>query len=432
MYNAYAEFETLTEKAMLELALTLPPGEQFLPSLTKFHWEDDDWTTTQLLFLLLTEGLREISLRLLGEDIAFLSEHLSLRCPNIVFLALRRQGDHPDDPVSQLAVAKTVDTFSSLRSVAVYSAVVTFDLLQKLSRKPHLRQIWLSELAVSISHDCDVIYHDIQIDVAFPQLLELSISTTTLLGVQSPEILLRGPRLQSLHIDITESDHMNEFDFLTLVSSSCGTKLKHFSLKVLERPFWEPSEAIPPFTMVMLEPLLSTRSIETFVIEHPAPPNLNDEDLQRFSYSFPELRHFELCVQGRGAIDYEVPTLRDLLPFARNCRKLISFGMYMDTSIEPPSLRPDDDGFKFTSSLETMYIFCSKIDTCQPVVEFLASVLSPNAKLELIRHSKWFRVVEELEAHQVFYGVDTDWGLKHDSITFRAKWKEVRDCLNAL
>ncbi|KZT33598.1 hypothetical protein SISSUDRAFT_1122801 [Sistotremastrum suecicum HHB10207 ss-3] len=423
VHHARDPFRTVLNEALVELLTTLPQGEVLLPSLTRLNWEDGKAATNPFATLLFHDKLQEVNLTVAEWDTTILLQHLARRSPNIITLRLKTREIEESDEFNveevQEITAKVVPAFSSLRSLGLPPDLASMDVIRALSQHPNLVRLWVANFAIKGTQVDESDFKGGPSE-SFSNLRELSLGSTNLIGLSSTFLSGTMIGIVSLHVDIIEEDHIPEF--LKLVSTSYPNLRDFGMMFVYWRLLGPQSWFEKPLTMGVLKPLLSMRRLESLVLEHPMPPDISDEELGEFSLCFPELKHLELCVQARGSFEGVVPTLSCLLLFAQNCRKLISIGIYMDATISPPIIKPDQK--VFAPSLRDIHAFCSKIRQYHPVADFLAGILPPEAKLTLIRGPA--RLVPVMGKMTDYFGsVGLDDRLDETSRKCRNRWQEA-------
>lgn len=422
VHHARDPFRTVSNDAIVELLTTLPQGEVLLPSLTRLNWEDEKAATNPFATLLFHDKLQEVNLTVAEWDTTILLQHLARRSPNIGTLRLKTRETEGSDEFNvaeaEEITAKVVKAFSSLRSLGLPPDLVSVDAFRTLSQQSNLVRLWVATFAIKGTQVDESEFQGGSSE-NFINLRELSLESTSLIGLSASVLggIMTG--IVSLHVEITQEDHIPTF--LKHVATSFPN-LRDFGMMFAHWRLLGPDSFKEPLTMNVLKPLLSMRRLESLVLEHPMPPNLSDEELGEFSLCFPELRHLELCVQARGSFEGVVPTLSCLLPFAQNCRKLISIGIYMDATISPPIIKSDQK--VFAPSLRDIHAFCSKIRQYHPVADFLAGILPPEAKLTLIRGPA--RLVPVIGKMSDYFGsAELDDRLDETSRKCRNRWQEA-------
>ncbi|KZT38497.1 hypothetical protein SISSUDRAFT_734179 [Sistotremastrum suecicum HHB10207 ss-3] len=395
----------IPHKFWVMILVSLPRGQIFLPSLVSLHWLDVSSFSSQAFLIFLHEGLKELRLALeIGNTLSAL-EYLPHRVPRLELLELWRAHEDDSDNGSEsnqttrnMVVEKVLKSFPGLRSVGLSPSLANLDMVKDLAARPCLEVLRLSSFAVrrhaSLSENlgsgqgsgnepsCS----------KSPKFRELSITTDIFFELPIHTIL--GSQLVILFIQISPSAQISD----TLQMEAClkliyehSRYLKDLSLISDWHRTSEDSDPPPPLTMSILSHLLKMQNIEALLIEHPTPPNVTDGDMQQLASSLPELRHFELCVRAHGEYDYEVPSMVSWMHFATSCKKLVSFGIFLDVdpakNWDPEKLSPT----RFTSSLETLHVFCSPIEDQDEdqdkLGNFLAAVLPFKCTLEICRIS---------------------------------------------
>lgn len=383
------QVRSISQNSIIDLLGTLPRKEAFLPCLTTLDWQNIQPPLIQIVMMLFHDGLKEAAWSASPSDSESLLEQVLLRSPNLQSLQLWIP--RPITSFAQL-IMSTKEAIGALplRSVKVGQDLVTPDLLYTISQKPTVEQFWGTTYGPNLTRSRETL--GCSTCPVFSPLFEFSVDSNNFL--RGSEHILWASRLVSLHVTLMHLDHITEV--LTQISA---IQLKDLMMTLNNWPSATMPAVLPPaLTMDILTPLLTMRSLEIFVIEHPVPPRLNDEDLEQIARSLPELRHIEFCALARPGSQEEVPTLGCLIPFAQYCRKLTSIAIYMDASVPPPPLPLGQR--TFTSSLEVVYVFCSKIGNCGLVVDFLQSILPHSARLEWSKCSHHLRsVIAPMDLH---------------------------------
>ncbi|KZT33599.1 hypothetical protein SISSUDRAFT_1122802 [Sistotremastrum suecicum HHB10207 ss-3] len=416
------------EDQLREISLSIPQGETLLPMLRTLRWEAEDAVTPRVIEFLLHEGLKEASISLPGADAAITLKHISRRSPRLERLHLKL--DEDDDyegynlTESCSSCLTAVQSLTLLQSLAVPTEFVTRELVLFLASKPGLANLQLASHALDSSPPHPAIPRedlDDRVREPFAEMHTLSITTSRLLDM--PRCLIEGPRLMSLHIELDKMDHIGRA--LPLICNSCRM-LKEFSMiisPVLRELYWEDGF----WEIDMLRPLLTMRTLEVLIIEHPIPPELGNQDMESIARSFPELRHFEFCVQAKGWLPFKCPTLKCLTSFARHCRKLTSLGVYLNARDVIPIPLHRVEQCAFSGSLEVLEVFCGLINDHEPVVDFLASIMPSKARLEVSEYSVRLRpAVGEMSAFEPMVYMDEGEKRRYD------KWLDASRLLASL
>ncbi|KZS94943.1 hypothetical protein SISNIDRAFT_465186 [Sistotremastrum niveocremeum HHB9708] len=423
----------LSQESMLDLSTTIPTGETLLPSLSEVYWQNIDDTISPLILFLLHEKVKAMVISVNAENIVsdYFLENMARKAPAIEIFHFWLGGEEPEADQAIAGMIDAVRSLACLRSLDVHPFLATPDLLRELCSKRCLRSFWASDFgAEEMEKDAlQVIDVDPAMHPDFPRLCDVAICSTLVME-PSAQKMFHSPSLISLHIQVVATNHISEF--IPHISSAC-TQLRHFSIMLMR-----PDDSDDPnniddevnLTMTMLNPLLAMKHIEVLVIDIPFPPLINDHELSQFATAFPRLRHFELCPRAQGAPLWKTPTLAALIPFATHCSKLVSIGIFMDASIPPPSLPLD--GTMFSSNFKVMHVSHSKITDHCWVVDFLMSILSPHASLNLSRYSSQLRHVGGAKMADIFSAAVWDDGLDEDSLEYRREWENASNMLDSL
>ncbi|KZS94935.1 hypothetical protein SISNIDRAFT_484451 [Sistotremastrum niveocremeum HHB9708] len=376
----------LSQESMLDLFTTMPPGVAFLPCLTNLCWEEVDPSTMSFVITLFNSKLKEVELTLAEApiDSRILLEQLSRRSPELESLQFWTTDAEVNDSLALSGLVEAVRSLPSLRSLELCAPMFNSPLLQQLSQtNRRLKRLWFFIYGPDASKMCSDDKEDRSAE-SFSELRDVSIPSsglTTLFGRH-----VEGYQLTFLHVAV-DDDMTALRDNLSVVATSCSN-LKHLSIM---HHINHPEASAAALSMEMVTPLLALKSLQVLVIDHSEPPNLSNQDLQQISASFPELQHFELCVRARGRPKPISPTLECLIPFAQNCKKLISIGIFMDTSISPPLLRLNE--IMFPPNFSAMHVQYSKIIDHISVVDFLISIFPAHASLTISPYSPHLRYV---------------------------------------
>ncbi|KZS93853.1 hypothetical protein SISNIDRAFT_454298, partial [Sistotremastrum niveocremeum HHB9708] len=330
-YISEDRFERLSDESRLDLLTTLPQGEIMFPSLRKLVWLDSEPGTASLILLFLHKRLSDVSLLLVARDVPMILDYLTYRCPgldslNFETVDIPHQGF--DWTPARVACARVVDTLPLLRRLVLPRALLNADVVHRLSLHPCLQRICVTLFMLKDTHESGIAsHHDSSPAHPFANLLALSIDSKNLLEFTDP--LLKSPCLTTINVDVFDQSDLSTL--IRLISTS-SPGVKNLSVQTAQYPVF--GRALPlPINLAFLLPLLRLESLQTLVIDHPVPPELDDDELGTLSAALPALVHFQLCVRTHCGADYKVPTLGCLIHFARNCRKLVSIGVYMDASV---------------------------------------------------------------------------------------------------
>ncbi|KZT38476.1 hypothetical protein SISSUDRAFT_1061934 [Sistotremastrum suecicum HHB10207 ss-3] len=152
----------ISGKSMIELLLTLPRGEAFLPSLEEFGWKGvSDMENmgglsiftepaSPYILLFLNDGLKDLQLSLPLHDAEIILGYLPTKAPNIERFELYVADlDLPTEQIEccQDAVVRAIRGLPLLRELEINEHWGGPTLLNKISRKPDLR----SNLRTSLS-----------------------------------------------------------------------------------------------------------------------------------------------------------------------------------------------------------------------------------------------------------------------------------------
>ncbi|KZT39003.1 hypothetical protein SISSUDRAFT_1119241 [Sistotremastrum suecicum HHB10207 ss-3] len=374
----------LSQESMLDLFTTMPPGVAFLPCLANLCWEEVDPSTMSFVITLFNSKLKEVELTLAEApiDSRIILEQLSRRAPELESLQFWTMDTEVNDDLAQSGIVEAVRGLPSLRSLELCAPIFSSALLQQLSQTNlRLTRLWFfiygpdaSKMRVDGKEDRSA--------ASFSELRDVSITSSGLTTFFGDYV--EGHQLAFLHVEV--DDGMTALrGNLSVVATSCSN-LKHLSIM-----HNIPQASAKALSMDMITPLLVLKSLQVLVIDHSKPPNISNQDIQQISASFPELQHFELCVRAHGMPKPISPTLECLIPFAQNCKKLISIGIFMDTSISPPPLRLNE--IVFPPNFSTMLVQYSKIIDHISVVDFLLSIFPAHASLTLSPYSPHLRYV---------------------------------------
>lgn len=364
------------------------------PSLRKLVWLDSEPGTESLILLFLHNRLSDVSLLLVAWDVPMILDYLTYRCPGLESLNFETV-DVPhqgfDWTPARVACARVVDTLPLLRRLVLPRALLNADVVHRLSLHPCLQRICVTLFTLKDTHESGIAsHHDSSPAHPFANLLALSIDSKNLLEFTDP--LLKSPCLTTINVDVFDQSDLSTL--IRLISTS-SPGVKNLSVQTAQYPVF--GRAFPlPINLALLLPLLRLESLQTLVIDHPVPPELDDDELGTLSAALPALVHFQLCVRTHCGADYKVPTLGCLIHFARNCRKLVSIGVYMDASVVPRVSRQDKNAF--APCLEVLEVCCSKITSHRRVADFLAAILPPRATINVATRSSRLQYV----------GADTD------------------------
>ncbi|KZS91559.1 hypothetical protein SISNIDRAFT_487227 [Sistotremastrum niveocremeum HHB9708] len=349
------------------------------PSLKKLIVEEDLPMRYPIILPLLHDGLKTLSLTLSHIDYCDLLGEIVHKAPNLERLSLRDGCGFLISGVLKPTppTADAILSLSSLRSLSISSILLTPEVMEMLASRPRLSELSTCSYRFHIRHRNVSSEESIPFPLPkFPQLTELYISSKSLMG--HGRCIFQASNLTALIVVFTDGTPAGA---ATELISASFALLKDLAIK-----FFEPrlrGDIMPPtLTREAIDPLLRLKFLEVLIIEHPQPPRVNDYDLGRVAISLPNLRCFQLCARGFVSAEYELPTLRCLLPFAQHCRKLKTFGISVDASDAVPPVHRAH--IPFSHSLDTMILYSSKIGTeTSRVVNFLASILPPHA---LLRH----------------------------------------------
>ncbi|KZT33588.1 hypothetical protein SISSUDRAFT_1132461 [Sistotremastrum suecicum HHB10207 ss-3] len=316
----------LSEVSRLDLLTTVPQGEIIFPSLRKLVWIGDELGTQNLLLLFLHNRLSDVSLLLAAQGLPVILDHLTYRCPglkslNFETIDIPHQGF--DWTPASVACARVVDALPLLRTLVLPPTLLNPDVVHRLSVHPCLQRLSVTSFTLKDTHESGIAsHHDSSPAHPFANLLSLSIDSKNLLAFTDP--LLKSPCLTTINVDVIDQSDLSTL--IRLISTS-SPGVKNLSVQTAQYPVF--GRELPlPINLALLLPLLRLESLQTLVIDHPVPPELDDDELGTLSAALPALVHFQLCVRTHCGADYKVPTLGCLIQFARNCRKLVSIGVY--------------------------------------------------------------------------------------------------------
>ncbi|KZT39937.1 hypothetical protein SISSUDRAFT_1127659 [Sistotremastrum suecicum HHB10207 ss-3] len=416
-------------EALAEFLITRPRGEDLLPSLSRLEWMDGSQRTKSLAVAILHDRLEEILLELAEADFPVVVEHLVRRAPRLRSLHLTISSAEVDAPRPDLCLANAIRQLSSLSSVKVPWHFIAMGQLTTLLQLPRLKTLWLTPFGLDKSvTKLDHTEEDIS-GSEVPGITDLSVDSAVLWSIRRS--IGSMTRLSSLHLEIVDMNHVHRS--LHLISHSCHS-LKHFSMIVRDHRTGQTLLRPSRFTFAMLAPLLNMHGLQTLVIEHPTPPNLNDHDLGRLADSLPELRRLEICVRAYGVEERDVPTLGCLIPFAQKCRHLVHIGIWFDADAECPALDRLTDEITFSPSLKSIAFYGSRLRSSRQLrrADFLASILSPNAELRVSEYSTLLdSVIGDMEPYQ-YTAAPRDPDNELELYTQSAHWEGVRDILSRL
>ncbi|KZS94955.1 hypothetical protein SISNIDRAFT_453123 [Sistotremastrum niveocremeum HHB9708] len=413
----------LSPGSMAELLATAPEGQAIFPSLTSLQWNEMEYDDTQLVISLFHEKIKHAHLTVTGHAAPnwLVLERLISQSPHLKTLHYWNLEEEESSPKPNESILQAFESLRFLWAALLSPKLVTPEMMKVLSRKPDLKVLWTSFLGPDQSQHLLPKPPTITSSGAFSSLADLSIDSALLL--ETPDILNAGPQLTSLHIELLGMDRTHSL--LSLVSERC-TNLR--SLSVIFEKDHEPPTA---FSMDMIEPILVLKALETLVIESSTPPVLSDLDIEKITISFPEIRHIEICPRAIGLMHGPCPTIACLALLARNCHKLISFGIYLDAvsiSHHTPLIQ---DQYTFPPSFRTMHVLCSRIADPCAVADYLASRFPANAKVTLSRYSEQLRSVSH-PIDTLYAPVESDKGMDHSSIHFRNMWQDTRRILASM
>ncbi|KZT39024.1 hypothetical protein SISSUDRAFT_1046222 [Sistotremastrum suecicum HHB10207 ss-3] len=412
----------LSPGSTLELLSTAPRGEAIFPSLTALCWTHLDYDNRQLAIALFHPKLERASLSLMDPEMqsGFVIEHLIRISPHLQSLSYWNATGAESTLQARASVLRAFASLQSVRSVELDTTLLTPELVQTLAHKPHLQRLWASRFAPKLPSLYSSEDMDIASSSAFPALSELSVESVALLRI--PGILVAGARLISLYIEVLSMDSIRALS--TLVSTRC-TNLRYLCMLSNLAP-----DQSTPFSMDMVRPLLRLRKVETLVIESLVPPLLSDRDIEELVAGFPELRHLEICPRAVTEPQQPCPTLAGVTSIARHCRKLISFGIYVDAS-NPPAKPLRSDIYVFSLSLETMHVLCSRIYEPYLVADFLLPIMPARAALVFRRYSEHLQAFGDVLG-TLSRSVDSEEGLNGNMKLYRNRWTETSKLLRYL
>ncbi|KZT38495.1 hypothetical protein SISSUDRAFT_734280 [Sistotremastrum suecicum HHB10207 ss-3] len=360
-----------------------PEGEalRIFPSLKGLMLDEPFPMRYPIILPLLHDGLKALSLRLSHSDYCKLVVQIFHKTPNLERIELWDGYGFDIAVVNPTAppIAHAIRPLSSLRSVYISPILLTLELMDVLSSRPCLNELSTCSYRFHIRHRNVHAHGSVLRPIPkFPQLTDLYIDSIFLMGFGQG--LFQASNLRALIVTFMDG---------TLDLAGTATELISVSfpqLKNLAIEFPEPRISAGPMpatlTIDAINPLLRLEFLEVLIIEHPRPPRIDDHALERVAIRLPHLRCFQLCARAFKSADYELPTLRCLLPFAQHCRELITFGISLNASIVLPPI--DCANVAFSHSLKTVILYSSRIgNETFRVVNFLSSILPPQA---LLRH----------------------------------------------
>ncbi|KZT38496.1 hypothetical protein SISSUDRAFT_734040 [Sistotremastrum suecicum HHB10207 ss-3] len=146
--NSYYAFE-LTSKSAVDLLLSSPCGEAFLPCLRKLAWQQptqdfslfgDFQLGPPYILLFLHDGLRELQLTYPVYDTDIVLDYLPIRSPNLERLVLCRLDENPEEvEVHQKATLRAIQGLPLLRSLEISENLVTPTLMSEISMRPEIQ-----------------------------------------------------------------------------------------------------------------------------------------------------------------------------------------------------------------------------------------------------------------------------------------------------
>ncbi|KZT39025.1 hypothetical protein SISSUDRAFT_698701 [Sistotremastrum suecicum HHB10207 ss-3] len=415
--------QALSSGSIAELLATAPRGQAIFPSLTSLQWNEMEYDDTQLVISLFHEKIKFASLTVTGHAAPnwLVLDRLIRQSPHLRTLHYWNLEESESSPKPSESILQAFESLKFLWAALLSPKLVTPEMMKVLSRKPDLKVLWTSFLGPDQSHHLLPKPPTITSSGAFSCLADISIDSALLL--ETPDILNAGPQLTSLHIELLGMDRTHSL--LSLVSKRC-TNLRSLSV-IFEKDVEPPT----PFTMDTIEPILVLKALETLVIESSTPPVLSDQDIEKITISFPGIRHIEICPRAIGLMHGPCPTLACLVSLAKNCRKLISFGIYLNAASIPHHTPLIQDQYTFPSGFRTMHVLCSTIADSYMVADYLASRFPANAKVSLSRYSQQLRSVSH-PIDILYSPVESDKGMDHTSILFRDKWQKTSRILAIL
>lgn len=405
----------IKKKCFEELLLTLPAGEVFLPALRSLKWVEREPLEECIILPLMHKGLTALHLNVRPWDLCGLMSHMGVYSPQLETLQLWASATFRSEEEKLLCRAVAPHPFESLtalRSLGICQNLLTPELLHDLSIKPHLHQLMLIPYLFHTTRSTSLFQMDTPSPTSFTKLSQLSVGGGVLMTMANT--VVQAPHLTSLIVRFDDLDY-SMGRVVDLLSASCA-RLTALSLIFRMCSDFGPHSSL---TMAEIMPLLSLRALSTFTIDHPFPPNLNDDDMEHIAMSFPDIQHFGLCVRAYEEQPREVPTLACLVPFARCCRRLVSFGVYLDASV--PVAFNKDQHILFSPTLETMEVFCSAIEDPNAVVRFLSFILPPATTLQQLIHNSQFEFMDE----DVSYRFDNVDDISEESEKYMERWQEV-------
>ncbi|RDB20386.1 hypothetical protein Hypma_012527 [Hypsizygus marmoreus] len=324
--------------------------------------------------------------------------YLQIKAPAFNFDAFR-------DMVGALPFLETI----VLPRLQLYHGVI-----QTVSRLPRLRELVANESAPA-SEDIFAlpILEACLEEGAFPAL-----DTLTACGEAKylPKFL-QDPffpsSIRGLHLETTDQEPEDVIQSIIASVSEACPHLEVFSftdvfyLEAADVDSDEDPDDIPPkgvITLRILQPLLTSLRLTTLQIRHRFPISMSDEDVVELARAMPQIEHLFLNETPREdrPIEQHTLTLDVLPPIAEACPRLLSLGLYLETSLGYDDLPLEMRAFKVLREFHVggSYIESECVDD---VALFMVQVLPmgcrvlPDLKGDVSEVTRaWLRVMDML------------------------------------
>ncbi|KAF8968543.1 hypothetical protein BDZ97DRAFT_1902880 [Flammula alnicola] len=315
-------------------------------------------------------------------------EDISARMPNLINLDIR-------SIVPVRAIEKeTIDLMTQLpklQKITFPRFYLTTRIAEALSRLEHLGVIefqYLEEQGFGDHLDVDSFTPTLS-EGAFHALWDLSMTTSFADAARFLNIPFAPTNLTMLYIDsnsiIETATSMHKL--ISILAENCQL-LKYLALVSLRDPTipcvpdTEQDEAYN-ITIDTLKPALKLPNLTSMEIVHQYPLSLTQQDVELLATSWPSIETLLLNTEPVYLAQSNL-TLEALLPFARHCRRLQHFGLFIDasSSVDVPHLSSLTSSFVPFQSLRRLSMGISIITDDNTVALYLSQLLPLECRID--------------------------------------------------
>jgi hypothetical protein len=353
------------------------------PNLHKLVWLASSAASLQVASIFMQNTVRHLVIKLPGAvPTSFFVEDITLRMPKITFLDIR---SHQSVINVKSELTKLLNGLTELKKIILPQFYVTAEILELLSRLPHLGVIefeYVAEQGGGQPEDVISIQPSFAPD-SFRNLWNLALTARLPDMTRIFSTNFAPTNLTTLYINSLGSglQHMVTptvlHEFLTVVASECQllTQLVLDLLTTLNPP--ELPEENAQFTLETLRPILSCPSLVAFEIVHEYPIRLSDDDIEEISRGWPNLEKLYLSCEPVAMLDATreegALSLKALEHLARYSPNVQEIGLFLDAS-------PDVDGAKNHDlpcfrRLRRLFVGVSRASDEEGVALYLARML---------------------------------------------------------